>query len=169
MTKYPWWYNLWYLVWFLPAYFVLMGLYQLSVYEGIHHTLEEGSEYQAVVTGFDIKQIAAQTNGYIDLRFETAENGTVEQRLALPIQMAQVLMDYSTIPVSYEPDSRHPILILPTFELQRNIIRVNLAVNLIGLLVTFVIAWIFTRNARTRLKTGREDMVIERVDNPQKE
>lgn len=151
------------LVWLLPLYFLLMFGYQLLTYNGIHNTWEEGESYMARVLDFDVKQIAAQTSGYIVLNFETPE-GEVEERLSLSVQMAQVLTESERVPVRYRPDSFRPIVLTGTYDLQRNVIRVNLAISVIGLLVTLWISWLVMRWIRRQKTHPKQPLTIERTD-----
>ena len=152
-----------YATWLLPLFFLAHGLYQGAVYRGLDDTYEAGTSYVADVLDFDVKQIAAQTNGYVVLRFESTE-GTIEEKLSLPVQMAQVIMDSEKIPVRFKADSFRPIVMIPVLDLQKKVVRVNLAVVSIGFVVTILIAWKASSYATRRRKTGGEQLVIERVD-----
>lgn len=153
-----------FLVWLLPLYFLFQGSYQVLVYNGLQNTYENGESYVAEVIDFDIKQIAAQTNGYVVLRFDTATDGTVEEQLALPVQMAQAIMESELIPVRYLGASFSPIVIMTTYELQRNVVRVNLAVSAFGLIVGIAVSLWGSRYARRKIRDGDDDFEIERVD-----
>lgn len=152
-----------YATWFLPLFFLFHGLYQGAVYRGLDETYGSGTSYVADVLDFDVKQIAAQTNGYVVLRFESTE-GTIEEKLSLPVQMAQVIMDSEKIPVRFKADSFRPIVMIPVLELQKKVVRVNLAVVSIGFLVTLLIAWKASSYVAQRRKSGDEPLVIERID-----
>lgn len=153
-----------YLIWLLPAYFLLQMGYQGSAYNGIQSTFNNGDSYIASVTDFDVKQIAAQTNGYVVLKFSTDDGTTVEEQLALPVQMAQVIMDSELIPIRYQESSFNPIVMMPVYELQLSVIKVNLAVTGIGLIVTLIIALFASRFASKRIKFGEEKLEIDRID-----
>ncbi|MEX0594005.1 MAG: hypothetical protein WD115_04460 [Balneolaceae bacterium] len=151
------------LVWLLPIYFVAMHGYQWLTYNGIHTTWEQGESYMARVLDFDVKQIAAQTSGYIVLQFDTPD-GVVEEQLSLSVQMAQVLTESELIPVRYLPDSFRPIVLTATYDLQRNVIRVNLAITAIGLLVTIWISWLVMRWIRRQKRHPKHPLKIQRTD-----
>lgn len=153
-----------FLIWLLPAYFLFQCGYQVYTYFGIQETYDNGTSYVARVTDFDVKQIAAQTSGYVVLNFETSEGETIEQKLSLEVQFAQVIMDSEVIPVRYKEDSFQPIVMMPVFDLQKKVIRVNIAVTLIGLIATIIVSFFASRYALRRIKTGDEEMIIERVD-----
>ncbi|MEX0823712.1 MAG: hypothetical protein WD008_04945 [Balneolaceae bacterium] len=153
-----------FLIWLLPAYFIFQGAYQLLTYNGIQSTYAEGDSYVASVIDFDVKQIAAQTNGYVVLNFTTSEGEEIEEQLALSVQMAQVIMDSELIPIRYKADSYNPIVIMATYDLQLTVIKVNIAVMVIGLIVTFLISIWASRFALSRLRDGEEVLEIERVD-----
>lgn len=153
-----------FLIWLLPAYFLFQGGYQLLIFQGLNATYENGNSYIADVIDFDVKQIAAQTNGYVVLRFETDENGVVEEQLALPVQMAQVIMDSELIPVRYNSSSFSPIVMMPVYELQKSVIKVNIVVTGFGFVVTVLIALWASKFAQKRIKNGEEKLEIERMD-----
>ncbi|MEX0647670.1 MAG: hypothetical protein WEA56_15365, partial [Balneolaceae bacterium] len=157
-------YYLIFLIWLLPVYFLLQGGYQVATYYALQHTYEEGDSYVATVTDFEIKQIAAQTNGYIVLRFTPADGEVVERQLALPVQMAHVVMDSEMIPIRYNAGSANPIVIISTYGLQQDVIKVNLGVMAIGLVVTLLISLFATRFALRRIRYGEETLEIERID-----
>ena len=156
-------YKFLYLIWLLPAYFIWQAGYQLYIYNGLNDTYQNGESYIAEVLDFDIKQIAAQTNGYVVIRFSGSRDQVVEQKLSLPVQMAQVLMDSETIPVRYKKDSQKPIVIVSVYELQKDVLRVNMAVSGISLFVVVVISVFSTRYANRMIRDGEEEIQIEHV------
>lgn len=153
-----------FLIWLLPAYFVFQGAYQLLTYNGIQSTYAEGDSYIASVIDFDVKQIAAQTNGYVVLNFTTSKGKEIEEQLALSVQMAQVIMDSELIPIRYKADSYNPIVIMATYDLQLTVIKVNIAVMVIGLIVTLLISIWASRFSLNRIRDGEDVLEIERVD-----
>ena len=153
-----------FLVWLLPAYFLFQGGYQALTYFGIEETYQNGESYVAEVLEFDVKQIAAQTNGYVVLRFTTSSGETVTEKLALPVQMAQVIMESEQIPIRYLSDSFKPIVMLTVYDLQQSVVLVNLAVSSLGLIVTLLVAFYASRYAIRRIRHGEEELKIERVD-----
>ncbi|TVQ05886.1 MAG: hypothetical protein EA359_02140 [Balneolaceae bacterium] len=157
-------YHFIFLIWLLPVYFMMQGGYQVFSYYGIQATYNEGNSYIASVIDFDVKQIAAQTNGYVVLGFTTENGENINERLALPVQFAQVIMESELIPVRYLESSFSPIVMMPVYELQQNVIRVNIAVTSFGLIVTIVISLIASRFARRRIRDGEEILSIENLD-----
>lgn len=153
-----------YLIWLLPAYFLTMSIYQGLTFQGINQTYDTGQSYVADVIDFDVKQIAAQTSGYVVLNFISENGEEIEERLSLSVQMAQVIMDSERIPIRYQPESFNNIVIVSTYNLQRNVIRVNLAVTMIGFLATAIIGFYASRYARRKLRDGDDEMVFERID-----
>ncbi len=151
-------------IWLLPAYFLFQGGYQLLIFQGLNTTYDNGTSYVADVIDFDVKQIAAQTNGYVVLRFETDNNGVIEEQLALPVQMAQVIMNSELIPVRYNSSSFSPIVMIPIFELQKSVIKVNLGVTGFGFIVTILVALWASKFARNKIKNGEEELEFERMD-----
>lgn len=157
-------YYLIFLIWLLPAYFLFQSGYQVYTYFGIISTYNNGTSYVANVTDFDVKQIAAQTNGYVVLRFNTSEGETIEQQLSLPVQFAQVIMDSEVIPIRYQEDSAQNIVMMPIYNLQKKVIRVNVAVTAMGLIATLILSFFASRYAIRKIKGGEEKLEIERVD-----
>jgi len=153
-----------FLIWLLPVYFLFQGGYQVLTYYGIEQTYEDGESYVAEVLEFDVKQIAAQTNGYVIIRFTTTSGETVTEQLALPVQMAQVIMESEQIPIRYLADSFKPIVMLTVYDLQKSVVLVNMAVSSIGFLVTLLVAVYASRYAVKRLRDGDETLEIERLD-----
>lgn len=159
-------YYLVFLIWFLPAYFLFQCSYQILTYRGFQDTFENGDSYVAEVIDFDVKQIAAQTNGFVVLRFTAADGTDVQEQLALSVQMAQVIMDSELIPVRYKQNSFHPIVIMPTYEVQQKIVKVNIAITGFGLIATILVALYASGFARKKIRQGSEKIEIERVDQP---
>lgn len=153
-----------FLIWLLPVYFMFQAGYQVLTYIGIHHTYNQGESYVATVIDFDVKQIAAQTNGYVVLNFTTNEGAVVEERLALPVQFAQVIMQSELIPVRYYESSFSPVVMIPVFELQQSVIKVNIGVTTFGFIVSILISLYASRFANKRLKYGEEKLEFERMD-----
>ena len=153
-----------YLIWVLPAYFLFQAGYQTLTYIGIESTYEEGESYVAEVVDFDVKQIAAQTNGYVILKFSTSDNKEVQEQLALSVQMAQLIMSSELIPIRYLENSFNPIVMTPVHRVQLSVIKVNLTVSLIGLIVTLILAIFASKFAGKRLRDGEDKLYIERLD-----
>jgi hypothetical protein len=160
MTKY----HFIHLIWLLPAYFLFQFSYQSASYFGISETYSRGDSYIATVIEFDVKQIAAQTNGYVVLNFTTGSGDVIERKLTLPVQMAQAIMESEVIPIRYLEDSFNPIVMMPTYELQQSVIKVNLGVTAIGLIVTVIVSFFASRYARRKIVLGDEELIIERID-----
>lgn len=131
---------------------------------GILDTYDHGDSYIASVTDFDVKQIAAQTNGYVVLKFTTSEGFIIEEKLALPVQFAQVIMQSELIPIRYLDSSFNPIVIMPVYELQQSVIKVNIGVTSIGTIATLLISFFASRFALRRIRDGEESLEFERVD-----
>lgn len=157
-------YLFFHLLWLLPIYFVFQNVYQVQTYFGVQDTYNNGDSYIATVEEFDVKQIAAQTNGYVVLRFETSENEIIQEQLSLPVQFAQVIMNSELIPVRYKKSSRRPIVMMPIYDLQNNVLLVNMAVTLFGIIATAILSIYASRFATRKIKEGEVDMQIEFVD-----
>ncbi|WP_421774184.1 hypothetical protein [Gracilimonas sp.] len=157
-------YRLLYFFWSIPAYLLFLVIQQGLVYQSSIDTYENGTTYLAEVTDFDIKQIAAQSNGYVDIRFET-EDELIERRLSLSVQMAQELMKTSNIPIRYQKGAFQEIVLYPTFNIQKSTSLFNTSVAFIGLVVTVISGFFVNRYVRRKV-TDKDDekFEIERVD-----
>ncbi|CAN5145191.1 hypothetical protein BH23BAC3_BH23BAC3_11280 [soil metagenome] len=153
-----------FLIWLLPGYFLFQGTYQVLVYNGLNTTYNTGESYVAEVIDFDVKQIAAQTNGYVVVRFDTREGENIQKHLALSVQMAQVIMQSEIIPIRYNEQSYSPVVMMPTYDLQRSVVAVNMAVTGFGFLVTLLVALFTSRFAMRKLRDGDEELEIENID-----
>ncbi|HET8865536.1 MAG TPA: hypothetical protein VFM80_07545 [Gracilimonas sp.] len=149
-------YRLLNLYWVVPAYLLFLVFQQGMVYKGAIDTYENGETYLAEVTDFDIKQIAAQSNGYVDLRFE-ANGDVIERRMSLSIQMAQELMESSNIPIRYQPDSFQEIVLYPTYQIQKSTSLVNMGVAFIGLVVTVIAGFFVNRYIRRKVADENDE------------
>ncbi|MDZ7771967.1 MAG: hypothetical protein U5K31_04405 [Balneolaceae bacterium] len=156
-------YHLIYLIWLLPAYLLFLCIHQVTVYNGVVDTFENGKTYTAEVVEFELKQIAAQTNGYVVLRFQTGQE-QVQRRLSLPVEMAASLQETAVIPVRYRPDAFQEIVMVPTYNTQKGLALTNMGMALVGFLITLPIAWIAHRFAGRSIAGGEEQLVIERID-----
>lgn len=157
-------YRILYLYWLLPAYLLFLTVQQGLVYRGAIDTFENGTTYLAEVTDFDIKQIAAQSNGYVDIEFE-AEDTVIARRLSLSVQMAQEIMESPVIPIRYKKDNFQEIVLYPTYEIQKSTSLYNMSVAFTGLIVLGIFGFFVNRYIRRKLiDENDEKFEIERVD-----
>jgi len=148
----------------LPTYFLFQGIYQVLIYNGLNTTYNSGESFVAEIIDFDVKQIAAQTNGYVVIQFDNQEGEQLQERLALSVQMAQVIMQSELIPIRYYKESYSPIVMLPTYDLQKNVVSVNMAVTGFGFLVTLLVAIFTSRFALRKIREGDVEIEIENLD-----
>lgn len=151
-----------YFFWILPLYMGFITMQQITVHLGTLQTYEQGVSIAADVTDFDIKQIAAQSNGYVVINFPLPDGTQAERKLSLSIQMAQRIIDTQVIPIRYLEDSWQPIVMIPTYELQKSTSFLNAIIALIGFIITFTAA-IFATKYIHRSKRENSDIQIERV------
>ena len=151
-----------YFFWILPLYMGFITMQQITVHLGTLQTYEQGVSIAADVTDFDIKQIAAQSNGYVVINFPLPDGTQAERKLSLSIQMAQRIIDTQVIPIRYLEDGWQPIVMIPTYELQKSTSFLNAIIALIGFIITFTAA-IFATNYIRRSKRENSDIQIERV------
>lgn len=157
-------YKFLYLFWLLPAAFLFLIAQQSVVYYGITDTYKNGTSYSSEVVEFELKQIAAQTNGYIVLRFNTEDGEEIQRQLSLPVEMAGGLQDIRIVPIRYQPDAFQEIVIMPTYETHKNLIWSNILMASVALIITFFIAIAAHRLAHKKHNEKEEELVIERID-----
>lgn len=153
-----------YFFWILPVYMGFITLQQLTVHVGTIQTYEEGVSIAADVTDFDIKQIAAQSNGYVVINFPLPDGTMTEKKLSLSIQMAQEIIDTQVIPIRYLADSWQPIVMIPTYELQRSTSLLNGIIAFIGFVITLTAAFYAIRYARKQRSELLDQFEIERIE-----
>ena len=153
-----------YFFWILPVYMGFITLQQLTVHIGTIQTYEEGVSIAADVTDFDIKQIAAQSNGYVVINFPLSDGTMTEKKLSLSIQMAQEIIDTQVIPIRYLADSWQPIVMIPTYELQRSTSLLNGIIAFIGFVITLTAAFYAIRYARKQRSELPDQFEIERIE-----
>ncbi len=157
-------YKFLYLYWLIPAFLLFLVLHQVSVYYGVIDTYENGDSYTAEVIEFELKQIAAQTNGYVILRFRPEGAQQIEQKLSLPVEMAGQIRDIRVIPIRYQEGARQNIVMMPTYSTQKNLVVTNIAMAALGFLITAIIGIGVNRYIRKKLEEGEPELIFERVD-----
>jgi hypothetical protein len=150
-------------IWLLPLYIGYQLGYQINVLFGMSATYTQGESILAKVEDFRIKQIAAQTNGYIVLDFITANGTHVNRLLSLPVQMAAPLMNFAIVDIKYLEGSTQEIVITATYDVHKNMIIVNIAVLTLSLMIVTMIAVWATRFANRKIQLPDEP-VFTRVD-----
>lgn len=139
-----------FLYWLLPAYLLFQSVYQIGVLQGLENTYANGESYISDVVDFRLKNMQAQSNGVIELRFETQEGEIIQQRMTLPVQIAAITRQYGKIPVRYLANSRQPIVMIPTYDFHHNMVRINVAILLSSFMATVVIGYFVIRWARRK-------------------
>lgn len=157
-------YKFLYLYWLIPGFLLFLVIHQVSVYYGVIDTYENGDSYTAEVVEFELKQIAAQTNGYVILRFRPDGAGEIQQKLSLPVEMAGKVQDIRVIPIRYQKGARQNIVMMPTYSTQKNLVMTNIAMAALGFLITFIIGIGVNRYIGEKLKEDETEIVFERVD-----
>lgn len=147
----------WYLLWLLPLYLSGMAVHMAAIYTGLGNTYENGQSYLADVIHFEIKQIAAQTNGSITVRFTPDNSAEIIRKLSQPIQNAAQLQASEIMPVRYLEGSYQPIVLVPIYDFHRRMVLVNLGVLILSVLITIFIALTAHRHVR---RQRREEEAI---------
>lgn len=156
-------YKFLYLIWLLPGYLLFLSVHQALVFYSVVNTYDTGESYVAEVVDYDLKQIAAQTNGYVVLRFETDQE-SYQQKLSLPVEMAGAIGKSEVIPIRYKKDAFVNIVMMPTYSTQKSLALTNLAMAAVGLLITLFIAFLVHRYTNKKVTGGDEQFVIQRLD-----
>lgn len=151
-----------YIYWLLPAYLLFQTVYQVQVLRGLEMTYDGGESYVADVVDFRLKNMQAQSNGIIELKFDINSGETVQKRMTLPVQIAAITRQYGKIPVRYLADSPQPIVMIPTYDFHHNMVRINVAILASSLLATLIIGYFVFRWSR-RIRDESE-LKFERVD-----
>ena len=151
--------------WLIPAYLLFLVIQQGFVYKGATTTFNEGDRYTAEVLDIQVKQIAAQSNGFIIISFETESGQIIERKMTLSIQMSQQVMESPTVKLSYKKGAYPEIVLHPTYELQVKTSLFNASVAFLGLIVTMIAGVRVQKyiNRKSADETG-DDFSIERVD-----
>ena len=138
-------------IWLLPLYLTYQLTYQSRVLFSMQDTYENGESIIAEVIDFKIKQIAAQTNGYVVLRFSSSDGVLTEQKLSLHVQLAAPIQNSALINIKYMKGNFQNIVMTPTFRFHRNMVIVNIGVLIVSTLITIFIANWGSGIARKRL------------------
>ena len=157
-------YHFLYLVWLLPAYLLFIMIQQGLVYNGTIDTYENGKSIAANVLDFDIKQIAAQSNGYVIISFRAPSGELMERKLSLSIQMAQRIIDTSVIPIRYKEGNFQDIVMIPTYDLQKTTSLSNMGVSFMGFLALIFVSVLVTRFATKKVNNEDTELVFQRID-----
>lgn len=157
-------YRFLYLVWLFPAYLAFIIIQQALVYTGTLDTYENGVSIASDVLEFDVKQIAAQSNGYVVITFIDPEGNVQERKLSLSIQMAQRVIDTQVIPIRYQKGTFQEIVMIPTYELQKSTSLSNMGVAFLAFSALAFFSFLGTRYANKKIESGDSELVIERVD-----
>jgi len=157
-------YKLLYFIGLIPAFLLFLCIHQAAVYYGIIHTFDNGNSYTAEVIEFELKQIAAQTNGYVVLKFNTAEGEQIRQKLSLPVEMAGELQKSRVIPVRYQENAFQNIVMIPTYKTQKGLILTNMAMAFVGFLIALFVLFLVHRYVRKKSSLPEQQFVIERID-----
>jgi len=163
-------YNLSHLTWLIPVLLGVLLTHQVVVYYGIGQTFRNGEAHTANITDFRIKQIAAQTNGYVDLQFFDEAGNDVRERLSLHAQHAARLIGANEVEIRYLPGTTHDIVITQTFDYHRNTVLINISVILLSLMVMIPVSVFASRYAlrKKQQHSGGEndDLQLEYLNRP---
>lgn len=157
-------YNFLYLYWLIPAYLLFLVIHQGSVYYGVTYTYENGDSYTAEVVDFDLKQIAAQTNGYVVLKFTTGNGQMIQRKLSLPVEMAGEISKIQIVPIRYQEGAFQSIVMMPTYDTQKGLALTNIAMAAVGFLIAVGIGLFVNRYIKKQKTEGEEELIIERID-----
>lgn len=157
-------YRFLYIVWILPAYILFIIIQQGLVYTGTIDTYKNGESIATDVLEFDVKQIAAQSNGYVVIKFVDPDGNEQERKLSLSIQMAQRIIDTPVIPIRYQKGAFQEIVMIPTYSLQKGTSLSNMGVAFIALLVLIIASFSVSRFATRKVNKQDPELFFERID-----
>lgn len=157
-------YNYLYFYWLIPAFLLFLAIHQGFVYYGVIDTYENGHSYTAEIVDFDLKQIAAQTNGYVILKFTTESGEEIQRKLSLPVEMAGGISEIQIVPIRYQKGAFQSIVMMPTYKTQKGLAMTNIFMASFGLLITIGIGFWVNRYIRRKKTGGEEELVFERID-----
>jgi hypothetical protein len=95
-----------------------------------------GESLAAKVEFFKIKNMQAQSNGVIEISFTDGKGTSHQKKMTLPVQQAAQLQQMAIIPIRFKADSFVPVVFVPTYELQKNVIQMNLGIILLSFVLT---------------------------------
>ena len=144
-------------VWLIPTLLFVLLIQQISVLNGIQKTYNEGDTYSAFITDFRIKQIAAQTNGYVDLMFERNDGQRMEERLSLHAQHASRIIGLNEVEIRYREGATYDIVMVTTYEYHKNTVWVNIGVIALSLIILIPVAVFASRYAMGKTLNQRDD------------
>tara|TARA_R110002096_G_scaffold434360_2_gene655691 strand:- start:4328 stop:4810 length:483 start_codon:yes stop_codon:yes gene_type:complete len=152
------------LFWIIPAYLAFISFQQGMVHFGSKITFENGDRYIVEVLDMQMKQIAAQSNGFVIFKFTTPEDDVITKKMTLTIQMAQQIMKVSEIPIRYRKGGYPEIVLEPTYDIQYATSLYNMWVAIAALISTIIAALMIQRFSNAKSKTGTEVLHLERID-----
>lgn len=153
-----------YLIWLLPAYLLFLCLHQTVVLYSLSDTYNNGTSLIAEIVEFNTKQIGAQTSGHVILQFETKQGESMQRYLSLPFEIVRNVSQSNAVPIRYQKGAFIEIVLMPSYQTQKNFVLTNLAMAVVGLLITLFIALKTQRYANKKMKERDKKLVIERVD-----
>lgn len=146
------------LLWLIPTYLVGLGIHQILTLNQLDEIFSKGQELDASIYDFDIKQIAAQTNGYVILSFMTPDGEQHRKKLALTVQIAAKFINKAIVPIRFLPNVGSEVVMEPTFSLQRKIILVNIVILFSSAVVlVFIVAMVSKKFVFGNAPTRSED------------
>lgn len=133
------------LIWLIPAYLIGLFIHQFGVQHSINTIYKNGESLDAQVVDFRIKYIASQTNGYVVVEFQpSGADSPLQKKLSLNVQIAARIMETNPIPIRYLPGVGEAVVMEPTYELQIEMIRSNLAIIAISAVFMGLLSWLVT-------------------------
>ncbi len=157
-------YRFLYAYWLIPLWLLFLGVQQILVHRGAMDTYKNGDTYIAEITDFDLKQMGAQSNGYVDIRFE-ADGKVIQRRLSLSVQTAQKLMEAPNIPIRYQKGARQEIVLYPTYEIQRDTSFYNMTIAVLAMVITAILGLFVNRYVKRKSATPDDEKFnIDRID-----
>jgi hypothetical protein len=151
------------LFWLLPAYLGFLTAYETKTYLGLTSTYENGESLVAQIVELKLKNMQAQSNGVIEIRFTDEKGSEKQQKMTLPIQLAAQLQPYNMIPIRYLESSSPQVVFMPTFEFHKNMVLMNMGITLASFLITFWIGFRISKYAFKPTESEKMQAAVEQA------
>lgn len=151
------------LFWLLPAYLGFLTVYETRTYVGLTSTYSDGASLVAQIVELKLKNMQAQSNGIIEIRFTDEQGAEKKQKMTLPIQLAAQLQPYNMIPIRYLESSSTQVVFVPTYDFHKNMVLMNMAITFVSLLITLWIGFRISKYAFKPTESEKMQAAVEQA------
>lgn len=146
--------------WLVPFYVTFLVIYESLTLFSILSVYQNGESLAAKVEYLKIKNMQAQSNGVMDIQFTDNSGKIITKNLTLPVQLAAQLQEMAIIPIRYQETAFIPVVFVPTFEFQKNMVMMNLGILVFSLVS---LLWAGIRINRFIFKKNNQEKMNEQV------